>query len=195
MRAVDGKDKTLAVFKVLEAALNSFVPLGKRKWGNPSGYQHESEIYKVVNAGKCIWAATVEWQAADSGVINRYGLLSTLPSNSTNDTLGQVLEINLPLYFSKAFNTRLYEDGNTIEIRNYGKFTIGRRGLKRKDFFDYLRGNGFNDEIMLDEDGQEYICFFKIESMKMETRYFAERLVELTYLLKDFKNKLRTLDK
>ena len=195
MRAIDSKDKTIAVFKVLETALNSFVPLGKRKWGNPSGYQHESEIYKVVNAGKSIWAATVEWQAADSGAINRYGLLSTLPSNSTNDTLGQVLEINLPFNFSKAFNTRLYEDGNSIEIRNYGKFTIGRRGLKRTDFFDYLRENGFNDGIKLDEDGQEYICFFKIESMKMENQYFAERLVELTYLLKDFKDKLRTLDK
>ena len=71
MRAIDSKDKTIAVFRVLEDALNSFFPLGKRKWGNPSGYQHESEIYKVVDAGKCIWAATVEWQAADSRLINR----------------------------------------------------------------------------------------------------------------------------
>ena len=32
MRAIDSKEKTIAVFKVLETALNSFVPLGKRKW-------------------------------------------------------------------------------------------------------------------------------------------------------------------
>lgn len=46
--------------------------------------------------------------------------------------------------YSKRFTTRLYENDDIIEVRNYGRFTIGRRSLKREVFFNYLREEGLD---------------------------------------------------
>jgi hypothetical protein len=59
--------------------------------------------------------------------------------NEKSASLGQFVNLTIPFEFKRNYNTRAYKIGNSIEIRNYGKFTIGRRGLKKKDFFDYAR--------------------------------------------------------
>ncbi|AYO31672.1 hypothetical protein D2962_14660 [Biomaibacter acetigenes] len=156
MNKVDNEERTREIFHVLEIGLANFKRIGQRKWGNPSGSLEELDVYEIKDKEDIIWASTVEWCNASTGEINRCGILTTLPGDS-NNTLGQILEVNLPYYFSKSFNTRVYEDNNLIEIRNYGKFTIGRRGLKRQYFFDYLKENGYNDEICIDEEGKEYV--------------------------------------
>lgn len=190
MYKVDSKERTREIFSILETGLASFKKIGKRKWGNPSGVQQALDVYEIMHGEDIIWVSTIEWCNASSGEINRCGIISTLPDNS-NNTLGQILEVNMPYYFSKSFNTRVYEGKNSIEIRNYGKFTIGRRGLKRQYFFDYLRNNGEDKEICIDEDGKEYICIIKIEDDNIESQYIGQRLTKWTIVLKKFKDYYR----
>lgn len=193
MNKIDDRGRTREIFDILREGLTNFKCIGNRKWGNPSGDQQELDVYEIKNKTNTIWASTIEWCNASSGEINRCGILTTLPDYNENNTLGQILEINIPYYFSKAFNTRAYEDSNYIEIRNYGKFTIGRRGLKRQYFFDYLRNNGYKDEICLDEEGQEYICIIKIKNSNIDLQYFSEQLIKWTSILKLFKDYYREL--
>jgi len=192
MYKVDSEEKTREIFNVLETCLEGFNSIGIRKWGNPSGSQQGLDVYEIEHKDNTIWVSTVEWVNASTGEVNRCGIITTLPEYS-NNTLGPILEVNMPYYFSKSFNTRVYGDNNIFEIRNYGKFTIGRRGLKRKYFFDYLREHGYDDEIFIDEEGKEYICIIKFQDNSINSDYFGERLIKWTMILKEFKDYYRNL--
>ena len=193
MHKVDNQSLTIEIFKILEKKLLTCKHIGTRKWGNPSGFQHEEPVYELTSNRGTILASTIEWANASTGELNRCGIITTAPEKNINITLGQIFEINIPYFFSKAFNTRVYQDGNTLEIRNYGKFTIGRRGLKKQAFFDYLKQKGYENEINYDEENKEYIKVFEIENMDIPDEYFLERLIKLTYILKEYKDYFRAI--
>lgn len=194
MNKIDDREKIRTLFELLENTIKEkFKYVGKRKWGNPSGNQQELDVYEIEDGVNKIWLSTTEWCNASSGEINRCGIITTLPDYNRRNTLGQIFEMNMPYHFSKLFNTRVYEEGNEVEIRNYGKFTIGRRGLKKQYFFDYLRENGFEDEIKYDEEGKEYISVIKIKDNNIDSQYLKYRLIKWTNLLKEFKDYYRKL--
>lgn len=193
MYKLDDSDKARKLISILGTVIDKFEYVGKRKWGNPSGDQQELDVYEITNGVDKVWLSTVEWCNASTGEINRCGIITTVPDYNLKNTLGQIFEMNIPFYFSKSFNTRVYEEGNTVEVRNYGKFTIGRRGLKREYFFNYLRENGFENEIEYDEDGKEYISVIKFENGNIDAQHLNERLIKCTNLLKEFKDYYRSL--
>lgn len=141
MNKVDSEKYTKEISEILERKLERCKRIGIKKWSDQGGYQHEEKVYELINNQGIIWASTTEWGNASTLEANRRGIITTFPKNS--DPLGQIFEMTLPYYFSNRFSTRVYEHSDTIEIRNYGRFTIGRRGLKKQMFFDYLRKNGF----------------------------------------------------
>lgn len=49
-------------------------------------------------------------------------------------SLGKIAVVLIPYEFSRRFNCRTYKADNTIEVRSYGKYTIGRKSLKKDDF-------------------------------------------------------------
>lgn len=193
MYKLDDSDKPKKLISTLEKSIKAFEYVGKRKWGNPSGDQQELDVYEITNGVDKVWLSMVEWCSASTGDVNRCGIITTVPDYNSKNTLGQIFEMNIPFYFSKSFNTRVYEEGNMVEVRNYGKFTIGRRGLKREHFFDYLRENGFEDEIEYDEEGKEFISVIKFENGNIDTQHLQDRLIKCTNLLKEFKDYYRSL--
>lgn len=193
MYRLDDSDKINKLISNLENAISKFEYVGRRKWGNPSGDQQELDVYEITDGADKVWLSTVEWCNASTGEINRCGIITTVPDYNLKNTLGQIFEMNIPFYFSKAFNTRVYEEDNIIEVRNYGKFTIGRRGLKREYFFDYLRKNDFENEIKCDEDGKEYMSVVKLMNGDIDAQYLKDRLITCTNILKEFKNYYRDL--
>lgn len=193
MRGIDSESKSQEVFNLLKNTLDLFPVISDaRKWSNPSGFQHESKVYELKNCSGCIWATLGAWTSASSNEINRYGILTTLPdSGKSSSVLSQIFEVNIPLFFSKRFNTRIFEDNGVIEIRNYGRFTIGTRGLSRKVFFDYLRNSNHQDEIIIDEEENEYIRILKISDNIIDKETFRNRLIKITLLIDKFKCQLR----
>ena len=194
MKAIDNAARAREIYTTLMKEIHKFPCIGEREWGNPSGDIQLLDVFEVEKQGKRIWVSGVEWVASGTTEVNRMGILSTLPTNR-NETLGQILEINLPLNFSNYFNTRMFEDNGLVEIRNYGKFTIGRKGLKREDFFNYHIKHGYEKEILLDEKNSKYICALKIEQGEIDKEFLAERIVYLTYMIKEFKDYFRRLAK
>lgn len=188
MKVIDNKRKTHQVFKIIERELKKHTCLGKMEWWNPGGNEY-LQTYSIINNEKEVWVATVIWCHSKTNKKNRYTLLSTFPTKGLK--VGQILEISLPFYYSKVFITRLYEENNCVEIRNYGRFTVGHRGLKKVFFFDYLKDHGLSSEIKVDEEGEKYICIFSITNMSIDPQLFDKRIIELTHLIKGFKDKYR----
>jgi|GEM_PF-1486119 len=191
MNKVDSEKRIKEIFNVLENGIANFKKVGKRRWGNPSGTQEELNTYEIKQKEDSILVATTEWANASTGEINRSAILTTVFPEKNYNSLGQTLEINLPYYFSKRFNTRVYEDESLIEIRHYGNFTIGRKGLKKIYFFEYLRENGYDNEICIDEEGEEYVCIIRLNGNSIEPDYLGERLIKWTKIIKEYKDYYR----
>jgi len=191
MNKVDNFETIKEIYELLEKAIKeNFAYIGRKKWGDPSGNCNELDVYEIGDGTNKVWLSTAMWPSASTGEINRCGIITTITNNMGN-ALSQILEINIPYYFSKSFNTRVYELGNEVEIRHYGRFTIGRRGLKKKYFFDYLREHGYEDEIKYDEEGKEYINFITLKNKNVDVELLKSRLIKLTMLLKEFKDYYR----
>lgn len=182
MNKVDKCETISNLYESLQKSIEeNFKRIGKKKWGNPSGDHQELDVYEIEDGVNRVWLSTVKWSNASSGEENRCGVITTIADYNKGNTLSQIFEMNMPYYFSKSFNTRVYEEGHFIEIRNYGKFTIGRRGLKKQYFFDYLRENGYKDEI--DEEGKEYISIIKLKKNDIDSELLKFRLIKWTVLL------------
>lgn len=194
MNKVDNIETIRDIYKLLGKAIKeNFEYVGKREWGNPSGDHQELDVYEIQDGVNKVWISTIEWCNASSGEVNRCGVITTIPDYNKRNTLGQIFEMNMPYYFSKSFNTRVYELGNEVEIRNYGKFTIGRRGLKKQYFFDYLRENGYENDIDNDEEGKEYIRVITLKNGNIDLGVLKSRLIKWTMLLKEFKDYYRSI--
>lgn len=190
MEPINNKNEVTNIFNIFNSKIEEFACVGCKKWGDPAA-SDKYKTYEIKYNDKKVLLASTEWANSRSLQSNRYAILATIPS-SQNNNLGQVFNIVFPFTFSKKFSTRLYKDSNLIEIRNYGKFTIGRRGLKIKEFFNYLRTHNLDDEILLDENNKEYICMFKIKNMEIDTDYFIKRFVTMTYIVDDYKKKMNS---
>lgn len=194
MNRVDNFESIRSIFELLEKNIKENLKyVGKREWGNPSGDHRDLDVYEIEDGVNNVWLSTIEWCNASSGEVNRCGIITTLPDYNKRNTLGQIFEMNMPYYFSKSFNTRVYEEGSCIEIRNYGKFTIGRRGLKKQYFFDYLRENDYDDDIENDEEGKEYISVIALKKGNIDLELLKCRLIKWTILLKEFKDYYRSI--
>lgn len=185
MEPIDDSSLVKETYEVIMRNIRLFQYKGISKWGNPSGHSVTGEVYELTNDSNKIWVSGVQWGPRSISIITTKAI-GTLGNN-----VSQIVEIGFFFHFSKHANTRLYCDSDRIEIRNYGKFTIGRRSLKKLDFFDYLTNNGYADEIKIDEEGEPYVCIFIVMRGKgndLEKRYIAERLVKFTFMVKDFKD-------
>lgn len=190
MRAVDSKERAIEIFDLIEDKINKYPYVGEKKWANPSGNQHTERVYEIRNNKDSIWVSGTEWLEGDQKEVNRKALIITFPDEKA-ETLGQVLEIVFPYEFSKRCNTRLYEEDNIIEIRNYGKFTIGRRSLKRECFFECLKDNGYDEEILLDDDKNKYVSILTIQDQNIQNDYLEERLIFWSKMVKQYKEVMR----
>jgi hypothetical protein len=161
--------------------------IGNRTWGNPAGQTGELPTYEIISKYGTVWCATIAWCDVH-GNENRKGIIATFPVK-TKQTLGQIAEVIIPYEFSRRNNTRAFYEISKIEIRCYGKFTVGRAGLKKVDFFNYL--NKINPQlIMLDEEGKQYINIFEYED-NMSFNMFADQIVKFIVLVDGFKKQYR----
>lgn len=64
--------------------------------------------------------------------------------------------------------------------------------IKMEVFFDYLRNNGYQDEIYYDEDHKQYIKVLEVKK-SLSYEYFKERITKFTYLVKKFKDYSRNV--
>lgn len=161
--------------------------VGDWAWGNPAGLSEAIPTYEVNSKYGIVWCAKISW--TDSfGNENRKGILVTLPSKK-NQSLGQIVEVTIPYEFSRVFNTRAFCDNVKTEIRNNGKFTVGRAGLKKQDFFDYV-AEVDPSRLLIDEEGKNYLTVFDYKS-KMSSESFSDQIVTFTLLVDNFKKRYR----
>lgn len=164
--------------------------IGRRNWGDPAGQTCDLETYEVKSAsGDVIWCTIVEWVNSGTRVENRKGIIATFPT--TDKSLGHIVSIMVPYENKNSFNTRAYTDGQKVEIRNYGRVTVGRSGIKRTDFFNYFERE-YPQLVFADEEGKKYIKAIEYDEILTHAE-FAEQIVNLTILLEEFKKSYRSI--
>lgn len=190
MKQINNEYYAKKIFEIFEGLLNQFKVINNKKWSNPAGQTDEMEIFEIKNSEGTIWCSLIEWANAGTLETNRVGLIATSPLENKTSSLGHIVEVTIPFEFNRRFNTRAYEENGLIEIRNYGKFTVGRKGIKKKEFFDFLRKKN-KDLINIDEENKEYITVFSIKDGQLSKEDFANSLIKFTYLIKEFKDQKR----
>ncbi len=190
MKQINNQYYSEMICEIFGKLLNEFELVGKRIWGNPGGQSEEKNTFEVKNDVGIVWCSTIEWVKAGTSEINRKGIIATLPAKTNSETLGSIIDVTIPFEFKRTFNNRAYEEDGLIEIRNYGKFTVGRRGIKKEDFFNFIRQKDLN-LINFDEENKEYITVFFIKDGRIENEEFANSLIRFTYLIKEFKEGYR----
>lgn len=185
LKPVDSEIRAIEIFEYIKDKIKEHSEfIGYKVWGNPADSDN-NKTYKIEIDNEVVWICYVTWTSAATIQDNRKVILTAYPIEKSS--IGYVLEVAFPYEFSRRFNTRLYENENIIEVRNYGRFTIGRRSLKREIFFNYLRTEGLEDEILLDGDGKEYINIFSIQKDNLQCNYIKKQLVKWTRIVNDFK--------
>ena len=175
--------------KNIETILSDAKYLGKWKWGDPAGQSEGIDTYEVEsNNGIKVWCSIIEYVNAGTGIPNRCGILATYPVKS-KQSLGSILAATIPYEFSKRFNTRAYCDGENYEIRNYGKITVGRAGIKKEDFFEFFEEK-YPNKVFMDEESAKYIKIYEYKA-ELSLEQFANQTCEAVVLLEEFKKKYR----
>ena len=189
MRQINTKEFASDFFVMIDRILHEFKYVGDWNWGDPAGQIEGLPTYEVISMkyGK-VWCAITEWGNSSTGEPNRKGVLVTFPSAS-KQSLGHIMAANIPYEFKRIYNTRAYTDGNNVEIRNYGKLTVGRAGIKKSDFFDFMQGNQ-PDLVFIDEEKKLYAKVFEYNG-ELNSTDFADQIVRFTMILDNFKRKYR----
>jgi len=189
-----------SIFSVISREITRNRSIGQIDWYDPDIEIVPYDGYKIsVNIGE-IWVSPYSKTAKGTTI---YGILSALPNQNPQEmNVRQLLELNFQESFSNRRNTRLYEDGNTVEVRHYGKFVLGeppggftfvkKPQLTRDDFFNWLRHNNHQNLIITDEKGKSYICVFQFDIRNLAQGYIEQQLAFYTLdIVKKFKDDMR----
>lgn len=177
------------IYKLFGDKLNEFKSVGLRELGNPAGTT-KLYTYEIKHNDRSLYCAQVQWVQSGTSEYNRCGILISLPSANPNESLGQITDIVIPYEFSRRFNCRAYEDNGLIELRSYGKYTIGRSSLKKNDFFDYIYKTNLTP-LCIDEEGKRYVTIMHIENYLITKEEFAKSIFNFAFLIKGFKDIFR----
>lgn len=190
MIPLEGSKQITELTNQIKCCLEKCEYIGAYNWGNPGGATGEVDTYKMTGSAGCVFVTEIKWEGSTFDT-DRRGIISTICDNVNLSNISQIFEMTITDAFTKKVYTRVFVDEDKIEIRNYGRFTIGNGSAKMNDFFDYLRDKGYQNEICFDEEGKQYIKVLEVDNMSLSSEYFIERITKITYLVKEFKDYFR----
>ncbi len=190
MKQINTKEFADSFAAMLEELMHDFKYVGKWNWGDPAGQIDKLPTYEITSKKGIIWCTIIEWGNATTLEPNRKGIVATFPVRD-NRSLGHIMATNIPYEFKRTYTTRAYSEGESVEIRNYGKVTVGRAGIKKTDFFNYMTMH-YPDLVFVDEENKKYIKAFEYEG-NLSKDEFALQVVKLTFLMDEFKKPYRKL--
>lgn len=190
MNEINTKEYADQFCNMLQSLMSQFGSVGNWNWGNPAGQSDPLPTYEIITPrGEKVWCCVVEYVNAGTGVPNRKGILATFPVQR-KQSLGSVMSAMIPYKFSKTFNTRAYCKEDAFEIRNYGKVTVGRAGIKKDDFFRYMEKQS-SESVFMDEEDKKYILAYHYKGT-LSRDSFARQTYRLTKMMADFKEQYRS---
>ena len=189
MEQLNTKGYAIEFCDMLQKLMEGFKYVGDWSWGNPAGQAEEIPVYEIVTKeGKRTWCSIIEYGNSRTGEPNRRGILATFPVEK-KQSLGSIMATMIPYSYTRTVNTRAFVDDTVVEIRDYGKHTVGRAGIKKEDFFNYMEQK-YPDKVLLDEEGQKYVNVYRFEG-ELTAEDFARQTYEMTSILADYKQAFR----
>ncbi len=153
-----GTDRGREVINAIEAFVKNTKFIGRKVWSN---IKEEADVFELVSGENKVWCSFIELPKAGEGTPNRKVIYLGLPTQSKE--VVQVMDLCVPYEFSKRYSARVYECEEDIELRIYGKFSIGRKCYKADVFINYLKDNGYANEVRVDSEHKEYVRILQID--------------------------------
>ena len=186
MNEINTKDYAISFCRRLNELMKKYEYVGDWNWGDPAGTSGSLPTYEIKKEdGEKVWCTLVEFTHSGTGKPNRMGILATYPSKSKK-SLGSVMATMVPYEFSRSMNTRAYSDGENIEIRDYGRHTVGKAGIKREDFFNYIEEH-YAEKILFDEEDKKYVNVYSFQK-ELSEEEFVQQTIEFVNIISNFKS-------
>ncbi|WP_297521667.1 hypothetical protein [uncultured Clostridium sp.] len=176
-----GTDRRKQIIDAIQAAIEEETCVGKKQWGS---LKEEVDTFELIDGGNKVWCSFGE--SCKVGEKNPSKKLVYI--SEAENIGGEVLEISLPYKLSTRYNSQVYETDELIEVRMYGKFRFKKRNYKSEIFMDYLKDNGYGNEVRIDDDYKEYVRLFNIsKDLKFDLENIKKRFNKWLGVINDYK--------
>lgn len=177
-----GTDRKKQIVDAVQSVVEQGKYVGKVRWSN---LKEEIETYELTDGqNNKIWCSFLD--VYRSGGSNPVKKAVYIAEASKPD--GDILELDLPYNISTRYNGLVFENDDTIEIRMYGKFKIKKRNYKAEIFMNFLKDNGYSNEVRTDENNKEYVRLLNInKDLKLDLNIIKERFSKWFNVVNDYK--------
>lgn len=176
-----GTDRRREIVDAIQSAIEGEKFLGVKVWGPKL---KEFDTYELESNGEIIWCAFSDFYKLGENRPSKKIVYISSESNTEDD----VLELSLPYVTSPRNNSLVCETEDGIEIRMYGKFRIQKKNYKAEIFMNYLKDNGYSNEVRIDENSKEYVKLLDIDkNLKLDLNNIKERFTKWLNVINDYK--------
>lgn len=174
-------DRRKEIVDAVQSVVEQGTYVGKMNWSN---LKEQIDTYELTdNKGNKIWCALIDVFKNGEEAIKKAVYIAE--ANKTND---DILELDLPYKFSTRYNGLVFENEHIIEIRMYGKFKIKKKNYKAEIFMNFLKDNGYSNEVRLDENSKEYVRLLNMDKdLKLDLNTIKERFSKWFNVISDYK--------
>lgn len=174
-------DRRKQIVDAVQSVVEQGTYVGRIKWANS---KEELDTYELTDGKDKIWCSFLDFYKSGES----YPVKKAVYIAESNKTGEDILELDLPYNFSTRYNGLVFENDDTIEIRMYGKFKIKKRNYKAEIFMNFLKDNGYSNEVRTDENNKEYVRILKInKDLKLDLNVIKERFSKWFNVINDYK--------
>ncbi|WP_297436597.1 hypothetical protein [uncultured Clostridium sp.] len=176
-----GTDRRKQIIDAVQSVIEEEKCIGKKSWGR---LKSEIDTYELRDGDSILWCSFLDFYKSGEENPTKKSIYIA-EANKTDD---DILELNIPYKYSDRYNGLVYEDDDIIEIRMYGKFKFKKRNYKAEIFMNFLKDNGYSNEVRQDDNSKEYVRLLNInKDLKLDLNTIKERFNKWLNVVNDYK--------
>ncbi|MGL4762973.1 MAG: hypothetical protein ACRC6T_13930 [Sarcina sp.] len=176
-----GTDRRKQIIDAIQSVIEEEKCVGKKQWANAKA---AIETFELTDGTNKIWCSFAESHKVGEKTPSKKLVYISEAENID----GEVLEISLPYQLSTRYNSQVCETEECIEVRMYGKFRFKKKNYKAEIFMNYLKDNGYGNEVRIDEECKEYVRLFNIgKDLSLDLDIIKKRFNKWLNVINDYK--------
>lgn len=176
-----GTDRKKQIIDAIQSVIEQERCVGKKHWAN---VKDALDTFELTDGKDKIWCSFADGCKGGEKIPSK----KLVYISEAENIEGEVLEISLPYKISPRYNSQVYETEDGIEIRMYGKFRIKKKNYKAEIFMNYLKDNGYGNEVRVDECSKEYVRLLNIgKDLSLDLEVIKKRFNKWLNVVNDYK--------
>ena len=176
-----GTDRKKQIIDAIQSVIEEEKYVGRKQWAN---VKEELDTFELTDGQDKIWCSFSEGYKAGEKIPSK----KLVYISEAENIEGEVLEISLPYKLSTRQNSQVFETEDGIEIRMYGKFRFKKKNYKAEIFMNYLKDNGYGNEVRVDECSKEYVRLLNIgKDLSLDLEVIKQRFNKWLNVVNDYR--------